>query len=42
MTEGNYEIVLLRIFLYLDGKSLTASAKVCSLWRVFMVDNIWR
>ena len=28
MTEGNYEIILVKIFLFLDGKSLTACAKV--------------
>lgn len=42
LTEGNYHLILVKIFLFLDGKTLTSASKVCSLWREFLLDNIWR
>jgi len=42
LTEGNYHLILVKIFLYLDGRTLTSASKVCPLWRDFLLENIWR
>jgi len=42
LTEGNFHLILVKIFLYLDGRTLTSASKVCPLWRGFLLANIWR
>ena len=39
--ELSYGVVL-RIFLLLDGRSLTRAARVCHLWRDFLLEHVWR
>jgi len=41
IAEGNYDIILLQIFSYLDKISLISCGKVCKLWRT-VISNVMR